>query len=99
MPGTGNGVEFMNLSHFESFFQRVAEVTAITSQSELAVVLGVNRSAITQAKKKNAIPAKWILQLSRRFGLNPDWLEKGVGEKYPSRWMVLLAELLRKRWA
>ena len=68
------------MSHrFASFFDRVTAETGIRSQTELAAVLGINRSAITQAKKKGNIPAGWILGLSRKFGLNPDWLEKGIG--------------------
>ncbi len=71
----------MTSPKFKSFFERVSEVTAITSQTKLASALGVNRSAITQAKRNDSIPDKWLLQLSRVFGLNPDWIEKGVGEK------------------
>ena len=72
----------MNSSKFESFFQRVSEATGIHSQTKLASTLGVNRSAITQAKRNDSIPERWILHLSRIFGLNPDWIEKGIGEKF-----------------
>ncbi len=72
----------MTLSTFESFLQRVSEVTGISSQSELASVLNINRSAITQARKKDSIPGKWILQLYKKFGLNPDWIETGVGQTF-----------------
>ncbi len=64
---------------FETILNRIYEATGISSQTELAAALGVNRSAITQARKKNAVPDKWILQLYRRFGLNPDWMETGSG--------------------
>jgi phage repressor protein C with HTH and peptisase S24 domain len=70
----------MTFHRFESFFERVTAATQIRSQTELAAVLGINRSAITQAKKKGTIPANWVLGLSRKFGLNPDWLEKGIGD-------------------
>lgn len=69
----------MTFHRFESFFERVATATGIRSQTELAATLGINRSAVTQAKKKGTIPARWVLGLSRKFGLNPDWLEKGTG--------------------
>jgi len=72
----------MNSSKFESFFQRISGATGISSQTKLAATLGVNRSAITQAKRNNSIPHRWILQLSRNFGLNPDWIEEGIGEKF-----------------
>lgn len=67
---------------FESFLQRVCEATGIASQTELASALNINRSAITQARKKDSIPDKWILKLYRTFGLNPDWVETGFGPTF-----------------
>ncbi len=74
-------VNHMTTTKFDSFLQRVFEATGITSQTELAAALNINRSAITQARKKDSIPDKWILQLYRSFGLNPDWVETGSGQK------------------
>lgn len=51
-------------------------------QNELASALGINPSAITQARKKDSIPARWILLLYRKYGLNPDWLEEGIGPTF-----------------
>jgi len=48
----------------------------------LAGALNINRSAITQARKKDSIPSRWILQLYRTYGLNPDWVEKGLGPTF-----------------
>ncbi|THB68122.1 MAG: helix-turn-helix transcriptional regulator [Desulfovibrio sp.] len=64
---------------FDPFYTRVAEVLGLGSQQELAVALGVNRSAVTQAKKRNSVPEKWLLVLAREYGLDPDWLETGQG--------------------
>ena len=72
----------MSDSRFESFLQRVFQATGLTSQTELASVLKINRSAITQARKKNSIPDKWILQLYKTYGLNPDWVETGSGQTF-----------------
>ncbi|MDF1591813.1 MAG: S24 family peptidase [Desulfobacterales bacterium] len=69
----------MATTQFDSFLKRVFEATGMTSQTELASALNINRSAITQARKKDSIPDKWILQLYRSFGLNPDWIETGNG--------------------
>jgi DNA-binding XRE family transcriptional regulator len=49
--------------NFETFIKRVYKATGMRSQSELADVLGINRSAITQARNKKSIPDKWILHL------------------------------------
>ena len=67
---------------FQTFFERAARALGIKSLSELATILGVNRSSITQARKKNSIPANWLLSLFRSHGLNPDWLEGGDGPKW-----------------
>jgi phage repressor protein C with HTH and peptisase S24 domain len=68
---------------FDIFYQRVLKTTDITTQMALAEALGVNRSAITQAKTRDAVPVKWILSLSRRYTLSPDWLEFGTGSPRP----------------
>jgi len=72
----------MTPSKFKYFYRRISDATGIFSQTQLASILKVNRSAITQAKKNDSIPPKWILQLSKEFGLNPEWIETGIGEKF-----------------
>lgn len=67
---------------FNTFYKRVREALGIHSQMELAAILGLNRSAITQAKKKKGIPDKWILNLFRLHGVNPDWIETGKGQVF-----------------
>lgn len=67
---------------FDQFLKRIYEATGMSSQSDLADALKINRSAITQARNKGAIPDKWILGLYRAFGLNPDWVESGKGKVF-----------------
>ena len=64
---------------FDDFFRRAAQAAELDTQQDLASLLGVNRSAVTQAKKRNAVPESWIMKLSRDLGLNPAWLESGMG--------------------
>lgn len=66
---------------FDAFYKRVAESAGIATQMDLARALDVNRSAITQAKNRNAVPQKWVLLLSRKFAVSPDWLEFGKGPR------------------
>ncbi|MEW6672002.1 MAG: S24 family peptidase [Thermodesulfobacteriota bacterium] len=75
----------MTTTKFDTFLKRVFEATGLTSQTELASALNINRSAITQARKKDSIPDKWILQLYRSFGLNPDWIETGSGQVFDKK--------------
>lgn len=65
------------LGGFEGFFERAAKAAGLASQAELAALLGVHRSAVTQAKRKDAVPKAWVLTVSRRTGSDPDWLEYG----------------------
>ena len=69
----------MSDKYFELFFERLREATPITSQASLAKALGISRAAITQQKRNDTIPKKWISELSRLFNVNTEWLEKGKG--------------------
>ncbi len=66
----------------EAVLSRIMIATGIKSQSELARVLGIGRQAVTDAKKRSHIPADWYLYLCRKYGLNPQWLESGLGPMY-----------------
>lgn len=68
----------MNIIPYADFFDRLVSATDIATQSDLAKALGVHRSAVTQAKTRDAVPSKWVLQLARYFSLSPDWLEFGA---------------------
>lgn len=68
----------------EAVLTRIMTATGIKSQSELARVLGIGRQAVTDAKKRSHIPADWYLYLCRKYGLNPQWLESGMGTMYIS---------------
>lgn len=70
------------MNKIDALMARIFDATGIGSQSELAKELGINRSGITHARNKNAIPDKWIVKLYKRFGLNPDWIETGIGSAF-----------------
>lgn len=78
---------YLNATHmypkyFDLFLMRLREATSITSQAGLAKALSISRAAITQAKKNDSVPQRWITLLSQAHNLNPEWLEKGTGEKF-----------------
>ena len=68
---------------FEAFFSRLCSETEIKNQSHLARELDVGRAAVSLAKRKDSVPARWILDLSAKYGLNPLWLEQGKGFPRP----------------
>ena len=66
---------------FDEFYKRVFQSTKIESQKELAKVLGVRPSAITNVKKEDRdVPRIWLLTLASSFGINLKWLETGEGD-------------------
>lgn len=66
---------------FDDFFQRVARTTGVSSQKELAGLLGIEPAAITLAKTRG-VPKAWSLTIAARFGVNPAWLNTGSGPVY-----------------
>lgn len=61
---------------------RVFEVTGCRTQLELAHLLGIRQSSVSDAKKRNSVPAEWMIKLLLERGVNPVWIMTGVGTKY-----------------
>lgn len=59
--------------------QRIWAVTRTRTQNDLAALLGISQSSVSDAKKRQVVPAEWYLTLFEVLGVNPDWLKKGVG--------------------
>jgi len=67
------------VSNFDEIFERIKLATRTRTQIELANVLDIRQSSISDAKRRNSIPADWLMKLFERFGLNPDWIKRGIG--------------------
>lgn len=65
----------------EARLRRVFEATGCRTQLELAKVLGVKQSSISDAKKRGSIPAEWLLKLLLRRGVHPAWVLTGQGPR------------------
>ncbi len=70
------------MSTFDEIFDRIKAATNTRTQVELAEVLGIRQSSISDAKRRNSVPADWYLKLFEQYGLNPDWLKFGQGPMY-----------------
>lgn len=68
--------------NFDDIFDRIKLATSTRTQVELADVLGIRQSSISDAKRRNSVPADWYMKLFEQFGLNPDWLKKAHGPMY-----------------
>ena len=75
----------MTKNQFALFFEKLQEITPITSQASLAKSLNITRSAISKQRKKGDVPKKWIFQLSEMFDLNPEWLDKENPPNYQNQ--------------
>ena len=64
--------------NFDDFFQRVSKATGISTQKELAKMLGIKDPGITLAKSRG-IPEHWLHVVASLYGLNFDWLKTGKG--------------------
>lgn len=59
---------------FEDAYARIQAATHTRTQTEIANLLGIKQSSISDAKKKNTIPDGWLVTLYRSCGLEPDWI-------------------------
>ncbi|MDY6851161.1 MAG: S24 family peptidase [Thermodesulfobacteriota bacterium] len=67
---------------FSQVLGRIKEATGARTQVELAEILGIRQSSISDAKRRSSIPSDWFLKLFRQYGLNPDWLAEDKGPRY-----------------
>ena len=85
MPGTSSediGKRKTRRILMLSAFARIFEITECTTQIELAEMLNIRQSSISDAKRRGAIPPDWQVKLLRLKGVNPDWILTGEGAKY-----------------
>lgn len=64
---------------------RVFEAAGCQTQVALANLLGIRQSSISDAKRRNRIPAKWLVTLLLLRGANPEWILHGTGPKHIAR--------------
>lgn len=70
------------MAYFDEVFDRIQRATNRRTQVALAELLEIRQSSISDAKRRNSIPADWYMKLFEKFGLNPDWLKNGSGPMY-----------------
>ncbi len=69
-------------SDFESQFRRVFEAAECRTQVELAAVLEIKQSSISDAKRRRSVPSDWLEKLFEKKRINLEWVRCGVGAKY-----------------
>lgn len=63
-------------------FDRIYAATNTRTQVELAELLDIRQSSISDAKRRDSIPDSWLVTLLKKAGLNPEWILTGQGAKF-----------------
>jgi len=65
-------------NEFATGFSRIAQALGFETQLELAEILSIRQSSISDAKRRGVIPGEWALKLFRQYRLNPRWVYDGL---------------------
>lgn len=64
------------MNSFDNIYKRILFVANVQTQMELAHVLDISQSSISDAKRRQSIPSDWLIKLYDKFRVNPDWLRE-----------------------
>ena len=70
------------MSDFQPAYQRILEATGLRTQTEVADLLGIAQSSISDALRRQSIPDQWLVTLFDTYALNPAWIRSGKGPHY-----------------
>jgi len=75
-----NTMEFQN--RFDEAFDRIKKATGLRTQVEIAKLLDIRQSSISDAKRRQSIPDSWLIKLYQIYNLNPNWLLDGEAPQF-----------------
>lgn len=64
---------------FDEQMERIKFITGKRTQVELAELLGVKQSSVSDAKRRGKIPSSWLVILMRVKNVHPEWILTGNG--------------------
>ena len=67
---------------FQDAYERILQSTGLRTQTDVAAMLGIKQSSISEAKRRGRIPNPWLMTLFSERGLNPTWIRTGEGPQY-----------------
>ena len=65
-----------------AMLRRVFEAARCKTQTELAVFLGIRQSSVSDAKRRQVVPAEWLIILLQQKSIHPDWIRTGKGARF-----------------
>lgn len=66
------------VNEFTTGFERIRAALGIDTQQELAGILDIRQSSISDAKRRGVIPGEWGMKLFSKYRLNPRWVYDGL---------------------
>lgn len=76
------GETFVANARFGAAMARILAVTGLKTQVELANLLGIRQSSISDAKRRQSIPDGWLVKMVELFGCSPIWIKTGEGAAF-----------------
>uniref|UniRef100_I2Q0X6 Putative transcriptional regulator n=1 Tax=Desulfovibrio sp. U5L TaxID=596152 RepID=I2Q0X6_9BACT len=64
-------------NRFDEAFDRIKKATDMRTQVEIAKLLDIRQSSISDAKRRQSIPDSWLIKLYQIYNLNPNWIIDG----------------------
>ncbi len=64
-------------NRFDEAFDRIKKSTGMRTQVEIAKLLDIRQSSISDAKRRQSIPDSWLIKLYQVYNLNPNWILDG----------------------
>lgn len=71
----------MNKSDVAAVLARLMDLFEVSTDSDLARALGVNRQTLASWKTRNSVPYSICITVSEEYGASLDWLLTGRGSK------------------
>lgn len=69
------------LPDFDSVWKRIQQRAGVKKQYELAAILGIASSNISDAKNRGTFPLEWAYKLASGLDISLDWLLRGKEKK------------------
>jgi len=65
------------INRFDEAFDRIKKATGMRTQVEIAKLLDIRQSSISDAKRRQSVPDSWLIKLYQIYNLNPSWVLDG----------------------
>lgn len=70
---------------FEEIWDRIKKETKLKKITELAELAETSQPNVSKKKKEDNFPVDWAYKISKKFGLNIEWILEGTGPQRPDQ--------------